>query len=141
VVFQLTRRTGKGTLLSSTAEPVQGSANRSSAMAKKPQKVVAPVLLFRAPAMSASKVEQLIEQINAGRYGAPELINLYDNAQERNQTSVMEAVIARMRGNHAAAATRKFGRAEKPARKPRVAAESAAQATAAQAEPATVPET
>ena len=113
-------------------------------MAKKPPKVVAPVLLFRAPAMSASKVEQLIEQINAGRYGAPELVNLYDNAQVREQTSVMEAVVARMRGNHAAAATRKFGRAEKAPRKPRAAVESAtlsatqpaAQAAAAQPEAA-----
>jgi hypothetical protein len=77
------------------------------------QKKAGPALLFQVPAMSAKRVEQLIERINGGQYGGPELANLYDNARERDVPAVMEAVELKMRADFPRAANRKFGAKEK----------------------------
>ena len=78
-------------------------------MAQKPH---AP--LFRAATMNAERVEKLVERIAAGQYAQAELVNLHDNALERGQPTVVEAVVARMRIQFPAAARRKFGAAPKP---------------------------
>jgi hypothetical protein len=72
-------------------------------------KKVAPALFFQVPALSAEKIEALMERIRDGKYGEKELANLYDNAVERDLPQVMEAVEAKMRADFPRAATRKFG--------------------------------
>jgi hypothetical protein len=80
------------------------------------KKPAAPVLLFQVPAMSQSKVEQLIERIRNGQYAERELANLYDNAMERDLPQVMDEIKLKMRADFPRAATRKFGVKEKPAK-------------------------
>jgi hypothetical protein len=89
-------------------------------MAQKPH---AP--LFRAPTMNAERVEKLVERIAAGQYAQAELVNLHDNALERGQPTVVEAVVARMRIQFPAAARRKFGAAPKPPKAEKVKAQKA----------------
>jgi hypothetical protein len=80
-----------------------------TAMARKtPVRAPAP-LLFRAPPMPPERVAALVEQIQSGKFSAPELTNLYDNASERGQSSVMEAVEQQLRTRFPATARRKFG--------------------------------
>jgi hypothetical protein len=70
--------------------------------------------VFLVPAMSAKKVGELIERIQSGKYTERELINLYDNATERSESTVMDAIKLKMRAEFPRAATRKFGAKEKP---------------------------
>ena len=71
-------------------------------------------LAFQVPAMSAEKVGQLVERVESGRFSERELLNLYDNACERQVSAVMDAVKLKMRADFPRAATRKFGPKEKP---------------------------
>jgi hypothetical protein len=91
--------------------------NRSNNLAHK--KVVsldkAASLAFQVPAMSREKVERLIERVQDGKYSETELVNLYDNANERGVSSVMDAIKLKMRAEFPRAATRKFGPKEEKA--------------------------
>ena len=66
-------------------------------------------LVFQVPAMSREKVERLIELVQNGKYSESELVNLYDNACERDVSAVMNAIKLKMRTDFPRAATRKFG--------------------------------
>jgi hypothetical protein len=83
---------------------------------KIPQKKVAS-LAFQVPALSAEKIEKLIEHVQSGKYSERELLNLYDNASERQIAPVMEAIKLKLRADFPRAATRKFGPKEKQAQK------------------------
>jgi len=65
--------------------------------------------------MSREKVERLIELVQDGKYSESELVNLYDNANERGVSAVMDAIKLRMRAHFPRAATRKFGPKEEKA--------------------------
>lgn len=68
---------------------------------------------FQLPAISREKVERLIEGVQSGKFNERELINLYDNAHERDISEAMEAIELKMRADFPRAATRKFGPKEK----------------------------
>jgi len=82
---------------------------------KVPQRKVVP-LAFQVPAMSSEKVGQLIERVQSGKYSERELLNLYDNASERQVPAVMDAIKLKLRADFPRAATRKFGPKEKAPR-------------------------
>jgi hypothetical protein len=84
-----------------------GDMDRSTRM-KVPQKKVVPSA-FQVPPMSSEKIEQLIERVQSGKFSERELLNLYDNAEERQFSSVMEAIAIKLRADFPRAATRKFG--------------------------------
>jgi len=73
----------------------------------------AAALAFHVPAMSREKVGRLIELVQNGKFSESELVNLYDNASERDVSAVMEAIKLKMRADFPRAATRKFGPKEK----------------------------
>ncbi len=83
---------------------------------KNPQIKVAS-LAFQVPAMSTEKIEKLIEHVQSGKYNERELLNLYDNAKERQIPAVMEAIKLKLRADFPRAATRKFGPKEKETQK------------------------
>ena len=64
---------------------------------------------FQVPAMSREKVERLIERVQEGKFNETELLNLYDNAAEREVSAVMDAIKIKLRADFPRAATRKFG--------------------------------
>jgi hypothetical protein len=68
-----------------------------------------PTSAFQVPAMSREKVERLIERVQEGKFNESELINLYDNAAEREVSAVMDAIKIKLRADFPRAATRKFG--------------------------------
>ena len=78
-------------------------------MAHKKVEPLAPQL----PAMSQEKVGKLIERVESGSFSERELLNLYDNANQRHVPAVMDAVKLKMRADFPRAATRKFGPKEK----------------------------
>ncbi len=65
--------------------------------------------------MSREKVERLIQRVQDGKYSESELVNLYDNAAERDVSAVMDAIKLKMRADFPRAATRKFGPKEEKA--------------------------
>ena len=75
-------------------------------------------LAFQLPAMSREKIGRLIEHVESGKFNERELINLYDNASERDVSAVMDAIKAKMRADFPRAATRKFGPKEERAQVP-----------------------
>lgn len=75
-------------------------------------------LAFQLPAMSPEKVGRLIELVQGGKFNERELLNLYDNASEREVSAVMDAIKVKMRADFPRAATRKFGRKEEQAQVP-----------------------
>ncbi len=83
-------------------------AHKKSASAPK-----AAALAFHVPAMSREKVGRLVELVQNGKFSESELVNLYDNASERDVSAVMEAIRLKMRADFPRAATRKFGPKDK----------------------------
>jgi hypothetical protein len=75
-------------------------------------------LAFQVPAMSREKIGRLIERVQDGKFSESELLNLYDNAEERDVAAVMDAVRLKMRADFARAATRKFGPKEEKSKIP-----------------------
>lgn len=75
-------------------------------------------LALQLPALSAEKIEHFIERVQNGNFSERELINLYDNANERHVTAVMGAIEIKMRADFPRAATRKFGPKEKDRKAP-----------------------
>jgi hypothetical protein len=73
---------------------------------------------FQVPAMSREKVERLIERVQDGKFSEVELLNLYDNAEEREVPAVMDAIRVKLRADFPRAATRKFGPKEEKAKTP-----------------------
>jgi len=69
----------------------------------------APISVFHPPAPSAAKIGHVVERVQNGNFNERELINLYDNANKRDVSAIMDVVKIRMRADFPRAATRKFG--------------------------------
>ncbi len=65
--------------------------------------------------MQDDKTAKIIERIRAGSYSERELINLWNNASERGNAAVADAVRRRMRADFPRAANRMFGAKENEA--------------------------
>lgn len=66
--------------------------------------------------MSQSSEGQLIERIRSGKFSERELINLWQNAETRGVTAVMNAVKIQMRADFPRTANRMFGAKESEAK-------------------------